>query len=328
MLNLFRTNQLLFSMLLIFYAVVLHIAAFVVPDDWQPASYGYLSSLIYNWIGYQGLMPDVLAIALIFAQATTINSIVAIHRLDDTVTLFPGLFFILIASALPDFLHLSPLHLANTFYLIALSEAFKIYKKPSAADNIFNIGFWVSVGSLFYFSYAIFIILGFIILNILRAFTIQERLMVFIGALVPYLLTSVYVFWNDQWSDFVQIQFIKNIGFLNFKIAPVIETYLKIGFVAIFLIIAIFSYGLYEFKKNIQIQKKINVLFWCLLFSVFTLLFQAGIQLDHLLILAVPLGFLIAINFTNLSNRWAEILHLFILVVVFIFQYQQYLLPE
>lgn len=328
MLNLFRTNQLLFSVLLVFYAAVLHLAVFLTPIEWQPTSYGYFSGMVYDWIGYKGLVPDVGAIVLLFLQATAINAIVAMHRLDDTTTLFPGLFYIIIASALPQFLHLSPLLLANTFYLIAISELFKVYKKPSAADNIFNIGFWISVASLFYFSYAIFIIMGLVGLNILRAFNLQERLMVLVGALIPYILAGTYAFWMDEWTIFVQQEFIKNIGFLDFRGLSDIESYLKIAFVDVFLIVAIFSYGAYNFKKNIQVQKKFDVLYWGLLFAAFTVLFQSGIQLDHLLILAVPLGIMISINFTSLSPRWAEILHLFILLVIFIFQYQQYLLPE
>lgn len=328
MLNLFRTNQLLFSVLLIFYAALLHVAAFVVPFAGKPTSHGYLTTLIYNWIGYQGFVPNLFLIVLLFVQATVINAIVANHRLDDTPTLFPGLFYILISSALPSFLYLSPLHLANTFYIIALYELFKVYKKPSAADNIFNVGFWAAVGSLFYYSYGIFIILGFIGLNILRAFSIRERLMIVCGALVPYLLVGVYAFWNDQWFVFVQQQFVENIGFLDFQLESNPETILKVVFVDLFLLVAIFSYGLYLFKKNIQVQKKINVLYWGLLCAGLTLLFQANIQIDHLLILAVPLGMMISINFTNVSHRWAEILHLLIVIIVLIFQYQQYLLPE
>lgn len=327
MLNFFRTNQLLFSVLLIFYAAILHLVVFIEPIKWEPISYGYFSGLLYDWIGFNGLIPDLIVIFLLFIQATAINSLVATHRLDDTITLFPGLFYILIASALPRFLHLSPLHLANTFYLIALMELFKVYKKPFAAENIFNVGFWISVGSLFYCSYAVFIIWGIIGLNILRAFNLQELLMLLIGAFVPYILSSTYVFWVDQWDIFFKRQFVTSIGFLDFRFVNEPETYLKIIFVDLFLLVAIFSYNLYNYKKNIQVQKKFTVLYWGLFFSAFTLFFQAGIQNDHLLILVLPLGIMLSINFTNMSRRWAEIIHLFILLIIFIFQYQQYLLP-
>lgn len=328
MLQFFRTNQLLFSILLSFYAVVLHLAAWVVPVDWQPVGYGYLSGLMYNWIGYQGITPSIVVVVLLCFHATVLNAIVANNRLDDVVTLFPGLFYILIASALPEFLQLSPLHLANTFYIIALSELFKVYKKPSAADNIFNVGFWIAVGSLFYFSYLIFIILGLVGLNILRAFSLRERLMVLCGALVPYILTGVAAYWMDNWAGFVQQQFANNIGFLDVRIPLNTTHYLQIIFVAIFLLLAIFSYGLYNAKKNIQVQKKFTVLYWSLFFAALTLLFQAGIQADHLLVVAVPLGIMISVNFTRMPNRWAETWHLLIVLVVLIFQYQQYLLPE
>ncbi|MFN7115516.1 MAG: hypothetical protein ACK4TA_01875 [Saprospiraceae bacterium] len=328
MLSLFRTNQLLFSLLLVFYVAVLHVAAFLVPYEWEPMGYGYLSKIVYEAVGHQGTIPAIICILLLFVHATVINVIMANNRVDDTVTLFPGVFYILIASALPRFLDLTPIHMANTFYVFAISELFKVYKKPAAADNIFNVGFWIGVASLFYFSYIIFILLAFVGLGILRAFNLQERIMVLIGALVPYILTGVYLFWNDQWEAFVQYQFIDSISFLDFRIESNVESVLKIIFVDIFLVVAIFSYTLYIFKKNIQVQKKISVLYWSLLFSAVTILFQAGVQLDHLLILAVPLGMMISINFTHLSSRWAEVLHLIIILIILIFQYQQYLLPD
>lgn len=152
--------------------------------------------------------------------------------------------------------------------------------------------------------------------------------MILCGAVVPYILLGVYAFWSDEWDNFAQLQFVKSIGFLDFQSEPGAETILKVVFVDLFLLAAIFSYGLYNFKKNIQVQKKISVLYWGLFCAGLTLLFQAGIHTDHLLILAVPLGMMISINFTSASHRWAETFHLLIILIILIFQYQQYLLPD
>ncbi|MDX1942173.1 MAG: hypothetical protein SFU99_16535 [Saprospiraceae bacterium] len=328
MLTLFRTNQLLFSVLLLFYAAILHIGVFVNPPSWQPSGYGFFSKLIYDAIGSNGLVPDILAIILLFIQAVAINIITANHRIAESVSLFPGLFYILIASALPEFLHLSPLHLANTFYIIALSELLKIYKKPSCANNIFNVGFWLAIATLFYPSYAIFLPLGLLGVNVLRAFNIKEWLMVAAGFLVPYILSGTVLLWINDLNTLINLQFTREYAFLNFRAYEGYEVYFKIAFYDLFLLIAIFSYSLYVFKKVMQVQKKINVLYWALLLSGFTLFFQAGIQLDHLLVLAVPLGMLISLNFQSIANRWAESFHLLILIIVLFFQYQEFLLPK
>ncbi len=327
MLVLFRTNQLLFSFLLLFYVGLLHIGVFVVPAIWEPTGFGTLSKWIYDVIGATGVLPNILAIVLLFIQAIAINIISANHRFSDAVTLFPGLFYLLIASALPEFLHLSPLHLANTFLLIALSELLKVYKKADCADNIFNIGFWVAISSLFYPSYLVFIIFGLMGLNTLRAYNLKEWLMLLTGSIIPYLLAGVIFFWNDHLNVFIQTQFVNNFAFLNFKAYNDPTVYFKIVFVDLFLLVAVFSYSFYVFKKAMQVQKKIGVLYWALLFGGITLLFQGNVQLDHLLVLAIPLGFMISLNFQAIANRWAEALHLIILMIILFFQYKQYLLP-
>ncbi len=328
MLTLFRTNQLLFGVFLIFYAVALHLCVFFIPDEWTPTGAGFFSKHFYQWIGFRGVLPDIIAILLLFVHAVAINALAARHRLSDMVTLFPGLFYILIASALPDFLHLSPLHLANTFYLIVIFELMATYKQPSCADRIFNIGFWLAIGSLFYFSYLILIIFGLIGMNTLRAFKLKEWLMMLSGAAVPYLLIGTYSFWIDGLDTFVQQQFADNFGFWDFIPLQGVEGYFKLAFVGFLLLIVLLSYSLYVSKKNIQVQKKIGILYYGLLFAIGTVLFQSGVQLDNLLVLAIPMGILLAINFLSITSRWAEALHLILLFILLFFQYRTIILPS
>lgn len=328
MLALFRTNQLLVGFLLIFYAGLLHIAAFVNPVDWQPLGYGVWSEWVYATIGASSFWPNITAMVLLTAHAIFINVLMANHRLADNVTNLPGLFYILIASALPEFLHLSPLLMANTFYLIALSELLKVYRNPSCPDTIFNVGFWIAIGSFFYPSYLIFTLFGLIGMNSLRAFRLREWLMLIAGAVVPYILLGVYFFWFDQLNRFIATQFYDNFAFLDFQKYTGNEFYFKLAFVDLFLLVAIFSSNLYVFKKIMEVQKKISVLYLALFISGFTLFFQADIQLDHFLIVAVPLGMMISINFEAMNKQWAEALHLLILLLIFFFQFQQFILPS
>lgn len=328
MLTVFRSNQLLFSFFLLFYAGFLHIAVFVNPVEWQPMGHGVLSGWVYDLVGTTGVLPDAIAILLLFIQGIFVNILIANHRLADSVTNLPGVFYILIASAIPDFLHLSPQHLANTFYLIALAQLLKVYKNPSCPDVIFNVGFWAAVGSLFYPSYIIFLVFGLVGLNSLRAFKIKEGLMLMVGGVVVYILAGTYFFWMDQFDLFLARQFYDNFAFFDFQKYSGNEVYFKIAFVDAFLIVAIFSYSLYVFKKIMEAQKKISILYWALFFGGLTVLFQANMQLDHLLVLAIPLGMLISMNFQKTSTQWAEALHFFILLIVLFFQYQQFILPS
>lgn len=328
MLSLFRTNQLLNNFLLLFYVAILYLHVFVMPQSWEPSQGGILAYSVYQWLPWDSMAADVVAALLVLLQGILINFMVADNRINSETNLFPGFFYILAASALPEFTHLSPLHMANTFYLLALINMFTIYNNNKSAGAIFNIGFLIGLGSLFYFSYLVLLLAGFSALGILRAFNIRERLMVIVGVLIPYLLLGTYYFWHDQLSYFLDFQF--NTGFEWFNVftqgPPPTVVYFKLGFIGFLILVALVSYNQHISRKVRESQKKISILYWMLFLAIFTLLVQAGINLDHLLVIALPLGILLSFNFTQLSNSWGELLHFFLLLLVLFFQYQALIL--
>jgi hypothetical protein len=323
-LSLFRTNQLLNNFLLLFYVAILYVHVFLMPQGWEPSQAGILAHSVYQWLPWNSLTADIIAALLVLLQGIMINFLIADNRLNAETNLFPGFFYILIASALPEFTHLSPVHMANTFYILALINMFSIYNNNRSAGAIFNIGFLIGLGSLFYFSYWVLLLVGFFSLRILRAFKIQERLMLLAGALVPYLLLGTYYFWHDQLAYFLDFQF--NTGFQWWSVffvdsLPSID-YFKLGLMGLLILLALVSYNQNISKRVRESQKKMSILYWMLFLGVFTLLVQADFHLDHILVIAVPLGILLSFNFTQLSRNWAELLHFFLLLIVLFFQYQ------
>jgi hypothetical protein len=327
-LSLFRTNQLLNNFLLLFYVAILYVHVFLMPQSWEPSQAGILAHSIYQWLPWDSITADITAAILVLLQGIMINFLIADHRLNAETNLFPGFFYLLIASSLPEFTHLSPVHMANTFYIMALINMFAIYNNNKSAGAIFNIGFLIGVGSLFYFSYWILLLVGFSALYILRAFSIREQLMLIVGALVPYLLLGTYYFWYDQLGYFLDFQFNTGLQWWSlFSVGslPAIG-YFKLGLIGLLILLALVSYNQNISRRVRESQKKMSILYWMLFLGMFTLLVQADFQLDHILVIAVPLGILLSFNFTQLSNSWAELLHFFLLLVILFFQYQSLIL--
>ena len=75
-------------------------------------------------------------------------------------------------------------------------------------------------------------------------------------------------------------------------------TYAKLSAFALLVLWVIFNNGVYNFKKNIQIQKRISVLYWVLLFAGLTVFFQAKISLTHLQIITIPIGIFLGLTFS------------------------------
>ncbi len=325
MLSIFRTNQFVANILLIFYVLLLRGAAFILPPQLAANTPGsILSEVLFKYVSPQSSGGLILAMLLVFFQAILINLCVSRYRMAKELSLFPGLFYILIASAIPEFLYLSPPLLANTFYILALFEIFGIYKKHNCASQIFNTGFWIALGSLFYFSYITFIIMALIALATLRAFKIKEAVMLLIGFSVPMILTIVYSFLTDQLPHLGEALLGNRLeeGDGSLISPSSVEQYIKLSFFALLTIIALFNFNRYQFKKNIHVQKNISLLYWCLLLSAITLLVQSHAQFDHLLVLAVPLGIFLSFNFLRLQPALAEALHLILLAAILLLQFR------
>ena len=315
MLSFFRTNQIFNSVLLIFYILILWGAQYFVPNSWLAESNGIFAEWLLSHTGTGTIWSRIIALFLLLFNATFINYLVAEFRLDYDMNLFPGLFYILVSCCIPEFLHLSPILIANTFLLFALLNLLKTYKNSQPAVLIFNTGFWIAIASLFYFSFVIFLLMGLIGLSILRAFKIRERLMMICGFIVPYFLLGTIYFWLDQFGLFWSRQVTDNIKWMDYYGTLDATTYVKLGAFALLILWVIFNSGVYNFKKNIQIQKRISVLFWVLLFAGFTVFFQAKISLTHLQIITIPVGIFLGLTFSRLPSNVAESIHFILLIL-------------
>ncbi|MFQ5447023.1 MAG: hypothetical protein ACE5FF_08815 [Saprospiraceae bacterium] len=326
MLSFFRSNQIFTSILLVVYIAVLRGSVFWAPFKWTPVGQGFFSEMLYGWIGSQTVVAHIVAMCLLLVQGFMVNMLVIDHRISNEVNLFPGVFFVLLSCAIPDFLYLSPVLLGNTFFLVALFQLLEIYKKLACAGNIFNAGFWLSVASMFYFPYLFFFVVLMAGLNILRAFKMREQLIMFSGILMPYLLLGMYYFWFDRFDYFWELQLTRNLDFLSFGIAPATSQYWKLGAFALLLLVLLFNNSTYFQKKNIKVQKKISILNWILAGVVISALFQSNVTLEHLLLMALPGGIFLSLTFTAMKPKWAEALHFILFISVLAAQLVTWLL--
>ncbi|MBK7410278.1 MAG: hypothetical protein IPJ40_20805 [Saprospirales bacterium] len=102
--------------------------------------------------GWSSIYLHVSSMLLVFFQAILIVVMVNGNRINNESNLLPGVFYCLFASMVPEFMYPSPVLMGNTFLLLALLELMGVYKIPIASGRLYNVGFWISVASLFYFS--------------------------------------------------------------------------------------------------------------------------------------------------------------------------------
>ena len=322
MLSIFRTNQASANIFILIYLLIIRLPVFIFPKNWTPISSGITIDWVYQWMDGEGWLINTIVTLLIFITAVMINELTAEHRLGRSVNLFPGLFYCIFASLIPNFLLPVGLHFANLFLIWGIGQILSTYRKSNCADTIFNIGFLFSLASCFYFSYAIFLLLGVIGLNMMRTLKINEIIILISGFLVPYLLIATWMFWYDRLDEFWAFQALQGGGIIQSDWVEILFPWIVLGVFGFILLWSLVIHPRITSRKKMQEQQKINIIYWVALFSLFSIFIQAKMDLSHLLILSIPLGIVVGLWMTTISTTLSEILHLFLFTGIIFFQYK------
>ena len=321
MLQLFKSNQILTSILLLLYLAIFFASSFIFGYPPSTQAKGILSYEIFTSLGDRTYLSTFIAMLLIFIEAVILTAIINNNRINVQNNLLPGLFFCLFSCAFPEFLRLHPVILANFFYLLAFGSVLKAAKTPKEVGSIFNAGIWLGLGSLFYFSLIVLVLWLFIAFSIVRSFRFRERLMVLAGLFVPYFLTAVIYFWNDKLLLFYDQQFLKNIDLLSIINNFSVYAFAKLSVFAFFIIFAVLSINQYFQKRSSGTQRIFRTLYWALLISGLSIFFQSHVGYAHLLLLVPPLSIFAGITFTQMTARFAEAIHLLLMLGALGIQY-------
>lgn len=320
MLSFFRTNQLFLNVLLLIYLAIMRASTFIHPAGSVPLDHGIMTNWVYSVFTPLSISSSILALLLIFFQATLINLTIARFRVATDVSLLPGVFYCLFTSLMPDFLPLSSILLGNTFLILAVYNLFDTFKNNFVAARIFDAGLWLGVASLFHFSYIFLVFWGIIGLSILRGIRMKEFSMFFIGLIVPIFLFSVYCFWSNNLTALGE-HFTENIGIISVIRHNTSDIYIKIGITGLLLILTLLASSQFFSRRNMAAQKYISILYWLMLICGLTTLIQPGIDLNQLLIISVPISILLSMTFQRIAPSMAEALHMLLMMVALVLQF-------
>lgn len=325
MLLFFRNNQFTTFLPLAVYLVLTHLAALlgvVQSVEMQQTEGGLLYTTLFGWAAANPFYSALAATALVFLQALQINRLADEFRLLGERSWLPAVFYALAASCLPDFLFLSPPLVAATFIPTAMRRIFQSYQKPIGAAYILDASLWVTVGSLFY-PPAIFLLVAAVAgVLTMRSFSFKEQWVFVTGVMVPLVLGWLGFFWADQGTAFLLGQFGSLFGLYRLGTDWNVPTILKaVSLVAIMLFV-MFNSGRFYYRKLIQAQKCVTVLYWFLGVAAATSLLQADILPTHFVLLMPSAGIFFSMVFSAMRNRiLAEIAHLLLLGFVLFVQY-------
>lgn len=306
----------LFSILLIFYAAFLHAAHWWLPAFAIEPTHGVGTMWLQQWTLKGRIVEIALVVALLFIQGTIANVLIMENRLAAQVTLLPGVFVVYLGCVLSAFLPFTGYHAANVFLLLAVLNLTRAYRLTSASDIIFNTGFWIGIAGLFQPEYLWFLLGGWLALSLLRASRIREQVTLLIGALVPWLLCGFAFYWFDQFDVFWNRQWM-DVFYWPTIVKRSAIPYVSILVMGVFVLLVLFNRRRYLLKTTMEVQKKIDLIYWFLFSAGIAALFAQPWAEARWLMVSPLGGMLLGLHFTRMSPRSAEAWHLFLLILLF-----------
>lgn len=231
-----------------------------------------------------------LGVILIFAQAMMVSQLVIKHKMSRNLSLIPSAVMVLFLAIIlqPSFNHI--VLVANFFFLLSISMLFRVYKVFNPISTIFNSGFFIGVATFLYRPYFVYFLVILLGLLALRSLKLKEILQVTLGFLCPLFLIGVLMYFNDglgQYFSYGKIPFsVPSIDFGD------VRSLFKPLLAVIVILVLVFNQNALRKKKKFDAIKKIELNYWNLLISVFSLFFVAVPFNEHLILISLPIALL------------------------------------
>jgi hypothetical protein len=168
---------------------------------------------------------------------------------------------------------ISPSSLCLFILILAFYNLFVATDVDIAIETLFFTSFLLAIGTLIYSPFAIYLLLLFVSLPIIKTPRFREFLIIIIGYLMPFYLFGLYYFIMDKLDVFTETLLscvpafsLSEIHSFSFYTIPVV-------FIALFFIIAYLRYRFQSASKTIRLLIYNRVLMASLLFSTLAFIF-------------------------------------------------------
>src|SRR5690606_11515666 len=145
--------------------------------------------------------------------AFLVNLLYNSHDYPERENYFPALFYFLLASLELSWIYLNPVLIGNIFVLLALRRILRMYRVQEITSMIYDAGFFLALGALF-FPLLIFVFpLLWLSLKQLRTFNFREWIVPLVGLLTPGVFTWAVFWWKGyslnvaEYTDFNSLSF-------------------------------------------------------------------------------------------------------------------------
>ncbi|WP_297085820.1 DUF6427 family protein [uncultured Draconibacterium sp.] len=296
----------------------------------QPLAYDFypgeqenvLFALFFQLVKNSDLAQVVSGILLAVALAYLMQLVNDRYMFIRIKSKLPALLFAIVIGGIVPMHTLHPVYFGAVFVLLAVYRLFSAFEIKRPYSLVFDVGFLLGIGALFYLNLLVLLpafMIGIVILG--REAGWREFVIMPMGFFLPFIFALSFMALKNQFLETIAI-FQENI------ITPVNHFQsnipLQVYVVTLVLLTIAGSVGMFKQydTKKISSRKYFTVFFWIFIFSLASFVFMPVTSHEMLVITAIPVTYLIANFFVFMKSRfWSELLFILLLVIVVSMQF-------
>ena len=277
--------------------------------------YGILSYII-GTNPLPGILFNLLLVSLMAFLLVSLNTY--LFFINER-TFLPGLIYILLSGLFPQYQLLNPALFAAMFLMLAIRRIMEAYRVPGTANNFFDAGILIGIGSLFYANLIWFGVLIIIGIALLRTMNIKEIAISVIGLATPFIMTlGIYYLTGkdlkELWSLLDYNLFGKT---ASFEFSPL--TIAGLIFLGLVILISLGFLSMVMNTKKIKSRKTFYLLLWLLVISLTIFFTLSTVSVEIVWLAGIPVSYFLSHYFVFVRKKLIpEILFslLFILIAL------------
>jgi len=268
-------------------------------DQWPMPIYHMIDNLFLNL----PILRKLIALILLILNGLWLARMNTKFILIKSRTYLPAVFYTLICSSFINLHDLIPALIASTLFIIALEIMFDSYNEERLSYKFFEAAFLVSLASLTWSTIALYLIVIWIVLSILRNAGWREWAFTIIGFALPYLFLYTIYYLTGQDIPAITQNILSNFALEKEIDLPGLMPMIFSGFMTLLIIVAsIKLLGAYQGMK-IYISKFFMVLFFIFLFTLGINLILYHKALELIFFYAIPISYLLTFYFIQIRSK-------------------------
>jgi hypothetical protein len=252
------------------------------------------------------------------ASATALVLIVMtgilIQRLNNefsffkTKTVLPSTIYILIVCGFPDLQDLHPVHFSVLFLLLAIYRLFSSFDIRKPFSHVFEAGFLIGIGSLFYLNTLVLIpavLLGASILG--KETRWREFFLTLTGICIPWVFNFAWHFVSDSLPELSDVLH-QNLTTNSDRISGNPPAIAYLGFLLILTLAGSIRMIIEYEEKKISLRKYFKIFFFLFGCTLLAVLLIPPLSIEVIILAALPVSFLLSNFLISLKRQtWGDL---------------------